>query len=227
MKRTLVVIHSHAAANEMVKLMWPFYKLGGCDLLGVGRTNSKSEWPEPIATENIGIDLLKTWNEHKSDSLCRKLIDTMDVCITNYPDYHNYCIIEWDQIFTSTLPEYSGLFSGLVCHRTSPMCWGDARFKSPLAFIPPWRFDRKDAECLITIGRKMIDEGDIELGTPDIFIGYAVHKAALPYSSIPVYFQCTIDRQEWRDEAREHFRKKDVISIHGIKDAETLNYITG
>lgn len=224
MKDTLLVIHSYRGANEMVKLLWPYYKVSGCDMLGVGRTNAKCEWPEPICNVDIGEDPFRPWCEHKSDNLPRRLIDTLDVCLKQYPQYSDYCIIEWDSIFVKPLPIHTGGLVSVPCGIDN--AWKQQGFKTDIAFLGPWWFDHETAEKCIPVARELIYHGDIEQGTPDFFIGLVALKAKVKYSSIPVCFYNTVDHPRFIADARNHYKSKDIYYIHGIKTPEQLKQIT-
>lgn len=225
MKDTLVVVHSHAAANDMVAILFPHYKTAGCDILGIGRTNSKCIWPEPIPTRDIGIDLFKTWVEHKSDSLPKKLIGTLEVCLSDFPQYNDYCIIEWDSIFVKPLPKHTGGLVSVPCmvdNRITPF----QNMKSNIAFQCPWWFDKPTAEIAIRKGRELIEVGDIEEGTPDHFLGRIVQLSGIKYSPIATFFRMEFETPELIEEARQRYRSKDVFYIHGFKKISQLTSVT-
>lgn len=220
MKKTLLAIHSYAGANHMVSVLWPYYKVAGCDILGIGRTNAQCLWPEAMQTRDIGEDPFKPWSQHQTDNLCRRLIDTLDVCLRDFTQYSDYCIIEWDSIFVKPLPEHSGGFISVPCGVEN---WPG--FKAKVAFLGPWWFDKDSAKKAIDKGRELIANGDIEKGTPDFFIGRVVELTGIPYKAIPVVFQMEFNTPQFIEDARKHYLAKDVYYMHGIKTEQQLKAI--
>jgi hypothetical protein len=45
MSRTLLIVQSHAAGNDITARHWPYYELAGLDIAGIGRTNTDCKWP--------------------------------------------------------------------------------------------------------------------------------------------------------------------------------------
>lgn len=223
MKDTLLAIHSYAGANGMVKLLWPYYKMSGCDILGIGRTNAKCEWPELVPSVDVGEDPFKPWCEHRSDNLPRRLIETLEVCLNDYPQYHDYCIVEWDSIFVKPLESHTGGLVSVPCVVGKP--WKDIGFTSNVSFLGPWWFDKTTALQAIATGRMLLDQGKIEFGSPDFFLGLIADISGFKYSALPVYFQMALDHPRFVGEARQHYQDRDVFYIHGIKTPQMLESV--
>ena len=224
MKRTLVVVHGYEKASHLFPHLYPFWKLGGCDLLGIGHVNTTINWPGDMPFVNVCEDKFSTWNEHNTDVLCQRLVNTFDFLVNYHPEYDDYCIIEWDAIFTKPLPEHPGGLVSTPCGVSEG--YHAMGFLANIAFLTPWWADHATARVIVEEGKKLLAEGKFEKGTPDFFLGLICDRTGFKYSGIPAYIQNTIDHDEWAFEARDRFRDKTINYIHGIKTLHVLNQIT-
>lgn len=221
MGKTLVCIHSYAGANEIVKLLFPYYKVSGCDLLGIGRTNVKCEWSEPIMTVDIGEDPQKYWVKDKTDNLCRRLVDTVIICLLDgrFKDYTDFCIIEYDGIFLKPIPEHQG---GL-CARLAggPM----AGFTASKFFHTPWWFDRKTGSKIVTAGMRLLSQGRFENGSPDVFLGLITDfDKSIEWHDTHTFSVNAFDLKRNVENGRKAIAD-GVWYVHGVKNKEQLDAI--
>ncbi len=73
----------------------------------------------------------------------------------------------------------------------------------------------------------MIADGDIELGSPDCFLGRMTERFSLPISDcpFPVYSRNSLDIPWQLEEAAEAV-KSGAVMIHGVKTAAQLDSLT-
>lgn len=197
----------------MVKRHWPYYRLSGCDILGIGRTNQKCEWPSDI---NYVHDIGESGHVGRGN-LPLRLVTAFEYMATTkqFNGYDRFCLIEADSIFTRPMPAAAKWFSANLACGPAP------GFRGNLGFHCPWIADHMIACAIAGHGYRMIANGDIERGWPDRFIGWLVEKNEIPWSKANTYSRNALDRPEYVEQAREAIRN-GVYHVHGIKTLQQL-----
>lgn len=214
--KLLMAVHSYPGANPIVARHWQYYHNAGADqIIGIGTEGSGCEWPENIPTASIGVN---RYMDGKSDHLCRRFIQTIEECFMNGMEWDHLCIIEYDAIFLKPMPR--DLPAGIVAHLAggTPAGCTCTRF-----YHCPWIMDRETARRVISCGKQMIAERDIELGSPDCFLGKMIDRFSLPITDcpFPVYSRNSLDIPAHLEEAKQAV-KSGAVMIHGVKDAKML-----
>lgn len=212
----LLAVHSYPGANAAVARHFPYYEKAGADqILGIGTEGGGCVWPAVIPTADIGTN---RYMDGKSDHLCRRFIATIEECFANGMEWDHLCIIEYDALFFHALPR--DMPAGITAHRaggTPPGCTCTSFFHCP------WVMDRDTARRIISAGKQMIAERDIELGSPDCFLGKMIDRFNLPITDcpFPVYSRNSLDIPEHLEEAKRAVRDGAVM-VHGVKNVAML-----
>jgi len=218
--KTVLFIHSFQGANDRVKWLWPYYKHSGLDIFGVGRTNTKCEWPEPIPTKDIGEDAYIS-----GANLPLRLVQTFEWFINDplFKDYTHAMVIEWDSIFLGRPPEIEVKIAG-----TMSGMWPDASCVGgghPF-FHCPWWMSRDCAEWFVKAGADALEKRILGCGSPDLFIGKVCHDNQMPVFKLEGTFsKNSLDIPAHQELARSLIRENAVWFVHGIKSREQLNSI--
>ena len=214
--KLLLAIQSYTKANPVVARHWPYYLNAGADEIhGIGTTDGGCVWPEGTVSVEIGA------NRYISGKhLPSRLLDTIQYCLTT--DSSHFCIIEYDVLFFSKIPEWSGIAAHL------------AGFKLPNSqasfFIHnPWLIDRPTAEILLEVGRQLIAKewphGCVE-GSPDCFLAWVCQEANVPvkFDLMKEFSRNSLDLAGSLEDARRA-RLDGCDIIHGVKSQKELDYI--
>lgn len=216
---TLIVILSYAGANEAVARHWPFWERTGCDILGVGREDTKCVFPQRdslLGTIDIGQD----GYVGKGD-LPGRLVRLFEILTTDaaFKPYTNYFITEHDGVILGPLPKR--LQKGMV---TTRACARSPGFRGENCFHPPWWVDRETCAKMAVYGRRMLKAGLNEQGFPDRFMGLMVDLYGIPWFTSNTYTRNTLDREEYIQQARCALAN-GAWFIHGIKTEYQLNAV--
>lgn len=213
-----VLIHSYPGANEVVSRHWDYYKVSGGDLFGIGTNDGKCVWPEPVP-------FINPVDSGYTDVKCRlpqKLVQSFKWFVYDpiFSDYDTCCVIEYDSLFLSRLPDHPG---GLVT-KLAARCPEKWNVKSPFSLHPPWWADRKTSEQIAEFGKRMIADGECENGGPDIFLGLLVSRFNIKWSDTGNgSWSCnSLDMRVRYPEAIKAARHNDCWYIHGLKEPEQL-----
>lgn len=214
--KLLLAIQSYTKANPVVARHWPYYlNAGANEIHGIGTTDGGCVWPEGTVSVEIGA------NRYISGKhLPARLLDTIQYCLTT--DSSHFCIIEYDVLFFSKIPEWSGIAAHL------------AGFKLPNSqasfFIHnPWLIDRPTAEILLEVGRQLIAQewphGCVE-GSPDCFLAWVCQEANVPvkFDLMKEFSRNSLDLAGALEDARKA-RLDGCDIIHGVKSQKELDYI--
>jgi hypothetical protein len=214
--KTALIIQSWAGATEAVKRHWPFYKRSGFELFGVGRTNTRCEWPEPIPTKDIGID-----SYINGDNLPRRLVDTFRWFVEDpiFQSFTHACVIEYDLIFLREPP----VIPAVGAHRAGPNI---PPMRSNSFYHCPWFADREHAKQFVAKGDELLVKGDFELGNPDFMFGLIWQELGVPVEHLDGTFsRNSLDLEPDRKLARILIREGQIWACHGVKTADQLSEI--
>lgn len=212
----ILLVHSYPGANDTVERHYPFWEKCGFDrIIGIGTHGGGCTWPDGMESCLIGRD---TYID--GDALPRRLIDTVHFALT-MSDWNEAAIIEYDTVTLRPFP--IPLPNGFSAHLAGGQPPG---MKCHQFFHNPWIAPRNIWSTVLVAGREMLQQGDIEQGSPDCFIGWLAEKYSIPVfvDAFRSYSQNTIHTPEWIAEARRA-RLDGVHAIHGIKDAQVLKEI--
>ena len=214
--KLLLAVQSYTKANPIVARHWPYYLNAGADEIhGIGTTDGGCVWPEGVVSVEIGA------NRYISGKhLPARLLDTIQYCLTT--DASHFCIVEYDVLFFSKIPEWNGIAAHL------------AGFKLPNSqasfFIHnPWLIDRPTAETLLEVGRQLIAQewphGCVE-GSPDCFLAWVCQEANVPvkFDLMKEFSRNSLDLAGSLEDARKS-RLDGCDIIHGVKSQKELDYI--
>jgi hypothetical protein len=221
--KTALIIQSYAGANATVARHWPYYKRSGFELFGVGRTNTRCEWPEPIPTKDIGED-----SYINGDNLPRRLVDTFRWFIEDpiFKDFTHAMVIEYDTIFLRPPPDDTEIV--LAAHRAGPNI---PPMKSDGFWHNPWWLSKMAAMLFMTEGKLLLDRGENEMGHPDFFFGLVwqfVTKKFIEFKPSHLegtYSRNSLDIPADRIQARDLIRAGAVWAVHGVKTQAQLEEI--
>lgn len=214
-QKLLMAVHGYPGANTTVVRHWPYYQKSGADeIFGISTVGGGCVWPDNIRSMEIGEN---RYIDGKSDHLCRRLLDTLEGFLPL--EWDRLCIVEYDAVFFHPLPR--DLPSGIIAHLSggTPTGCTCSQF-----FHCPWIFDRESAKKTIEVGRQMLADGDIQLGSPDCFLGRMqdVSDIRITDSPFPVYSRNSLDITWQLEEARQAVRS-GVTMVHGVKTEAQLN----
>lgn len=217
--KTALLIQSFPGANATVARHWPFYKLSGLDLFGVGREGNGCVWPEGVkAVKNIGVDSYINGN-----NLPSRLVECFRWFYADaiFLEYTHCMVIEYDGIFCVPPPAPPEVAGHLAGYLMPPM-------KSLKFFHCPWWLSREAAIKFVAKGDELIAAGDYEHGNPDFFFGYVWQVLDIPVLPlVGTYSRNTIDGASSLQECRDLFHTKSMWFFHGVKTEMQLNAITG
>lgn len=213
-QKLLLAIHGYPGANATVVRHWPLYMKAGADeIFGISTLGGGCVWPDFIRSMEIGEN---RYMDGKSDHLCRRLLDTLEGFLPL--EWDRLCIVEYDAVFFHSLPR--DLPPGIIAHLSggTPAGCTCSQF-----FHCPWIFDRESAKRAIEVGRKMIADGDIQLGSPDCFLGRMQDRSEIRITDcpFPVYSRNSLDIP-WQLEEAKQAVKAGAFMIHGVKNEAQL-----
>lgn len=221
--QTLLVIFSHSKANETVRRHWPYYLNSGCDILGVGRTDTHCQWPVPdgrfIGEINVGKESYANGDNH-----IVRFLDTLEHCM-NAPElkkYKAWAFIEYDGVLFAPIPTpridtFYGKRAG----------YKDQGFLGQQYLHTPWIFDRIMAGRVLKAGRAMLQAGLIERGFLDRWFGLMIDLYDLDWkdTGAETYTQNSLDTTEKISDARRAIAA-GCFYVHGIKTESQLKELT-
>lgn len=212
----ILAIQTFKGANDTVWRHYPFYEKCGADrIIGITTLGGKCRWPT-LDQYEIGKD-----SYVDGPHLCERLLDTIDWCLSLRAT--EIIVAEYDTLFFREMPK--PFPSGLVMNRTGG---GGDGFKGAQYYHGPWCMNAETAREVVTVGRDMIMEGEIERGWPDRFIGWLAefHKIPVVDGFFQNYTQNALDRPQFLEEARAAILS-GAHAVHGCKTPAQLEYITG
>lgn len=214
-------IHSCRSADPTVARHWPFYKKSGWPIFGVSCLDTRCQWPEPVPTKAIGIDVYR----HESN-LSRRITDTFRWFLEDdlFKGYSHACVIEYDAIFLRPLPtiyEQVDAAATLAGHSM-------AGYQAEHFFHCPWILSRAGAEAFVKHADTLIKLGHTEHGSPDVFWG-------LVFQTLPdkmgltcltgTYSRNSMDNPSDRIEVNRRIHADECWFVHGIKNEQQLREI--
>lgn len=212
--KTLLIIQGHRTVKSTIERHWSYFKKSGVDLCGAASENSPDLWPEKIPLIDLGPE-----QGRGGDILCRNFIKTLKLFL-NHPDLMEYeavAITEYDTIFCGPIPPFEGGFKAHLAGGPYP------GLKAQNFWHPLWQLDKEMICRVIINGTKMIEEGDVEKGYTDFFVGRMNDRfnyGIKPFTGI--YSQNTMEVPAMQKQCRELIKEGKIWFVHGIKTREQL-----
>jgi len=224
--RMLLILLSYAKANEMVARHWPWYLQADADIMGVGRQDSDTQFPEArlVWTVDIGKDEYVNGANlpdlHVRALSCGLSLTYRDPDMEDEQPYTHFCLTEPDALFFKPPPLHRDGLMATYSGGNSPGFLGTAFFHGP------WYFDRDTADKAVEFGRRMIDRGLIERGFPDRFWGLFCDLYGVKFTPFGkgTYSRNRLDRPEYIKEARQAI-KDGIFYLHGVKTKEEMDAV--
>jgi len=217
MSKTLLIIASHAAAREQVFWTWPYYQIPGWDICGVCPTDSNHHWPAGIAhIWAVGLSGYSTPN------LIKRWVATWEKFLTwpGFDVYSDACFIEYDSFFLAKPPQHNG---GLYTNLAGGGLGGT--FKASRFFHTPWWADRGSAAIIVDEGHRLIEAGEFENGSPDVFLGLIADRR--PELNIFQTETWSCNGNDFQNRKEHALRAIDERSglwfVHGVRTREELD----
>lgn len=212
----ILVVQIHPDVNQAVARHYPLWLNAGFDrIIGTTSRFEGTVWPGDAA------DLIEVgeYGYIAGARLPKKFLGALACGLLHGAD--EIVVIEWDCLLFGTFP--SPLLPGFTSNVTGGP---QAGYKCTRYFHCPWAFTAEAAKAAVIEGQKMIDEGDIEGGTTDCFIGRLVDRLALPVNTgfFRSYSQNAFDLPGSLEAAREAYLA-GAHAIHGCKSQRELNFI--
>lgn len=215
--KVLVVIFSHSGYNVLVERHWPAYLASGCDILGVGRTNTRCIWPKErlVGEINVGEESYASGDNH-----IVRFLDTLEYCLReqSLKDYGAFCFIESDSAFFAPIPppNIDTFYAKLAGYK-------DQGFIGSQYVHTPWMMDRIMGGRILKAGRAMHKAGLIERGFLDRWFGLMIDLYDLDWkdTGASTYTQNTLDSEEKIADAIKAI-SGGAYYCHGIKSPEVL-----
>jgi hypothetical protein len=212
----ILLVHVHPSAEGTTRRHWPYWLRAGYDrIVGITTEGGGCYWPNGD-TVAIGPD-----RYIDGPHLCNRLIRTFEFGVNQGAD--EICVIEHDTVFFKPMP--FPFPAGFTMNRTGGNI---APWKCKEFSHNPWHLDAATARACIEMGDKMIAEGDIEGGNPDLFLGllteYVYPLIRVNDGLFKSYTRNALDQPAHLQEARKAYRDGAHV-IHGVKHAREIDYI--
>lgn len=208
-----IAIHGYPGTGPAAVRHLPYWQKSGADLLiGISTTDGKCEWPEGMESVSIGRNAYID-----GAHLPQRLIDTLRFLLLL--PFDRLAIIEWDCLFFSPLPEFTGM-CGFHAGNQSP------GMRAHRYYHCPWAWDRDTAKLWLAEADKAVKEVADHEASPDVFLGWVAERAGIEVQQPWVGFsRNSLDLSGDLELAREA-RLNGANSMHGVKTERELNYIT-
>lgn len=214
MSKTLLIIHSYAGGHAQLNWTWPHYLTSGWDILGVTPTDASHPWPRGVRS----VSLTENGYIGTSTTLVRRLVATFEYVLRpEFDAYSDFCIIEYDGFFLQKPPQHPGGF------HTSLAGGCIAGFQATRFFHTPWWPDRAAARIIVDAGNKLIAAGELERGSPDLFLGLIVDRTGLPWTQTHTWSVNGGDFTRRRAAAIRPI-KDGIWYLHGIRTKSELEW---
>lgn len=215
--KTVLCVQTYPGANETFLRHMPFYlNAGASEIIAITTDDGGCIVPSGVKEFTTGR------NQYlEGRHLSKRLVDTVAAALGH--DADRIVVMEYDAIFLRAIPDdlEAGIHAVLVGGRYPG-------FKCERFYHCPWIFDRASAQRFVELGKEFIEAGEIEHGSPDMFLGLVTECVDIPVHDLRVsqhsYSVNSLDIPHQRMEARQAI-KDGALSVHGVKDQEQLNFI--
>lgn len=214
MSKTLLVIQSHEGGKSQVDWSFPYYQVPGWDILGVTPIDSKHHWPVGIMPAHVGM------SGYLNEQMIRRLISLIGFLLESerFKDYTDFCIIEYDGVFLRRPDPFTGGFRTRL--GGGPL--GGAKAKQ--FFHTPWHFDRQTATIVEREGRRLIENNEWELYSPDVFLGRIVDLTGIKWTEGNTFSVNGNDFHNRKAEAKKAV-ENGAFYVHGIRHKAELDWL--
>jgi hypothetical protein len=213
--KTLLVIMSYGNAAAQVGWSWKHYQASGFDIMGTCPEDSTHEWPPEV---RLVRDVGK--NGYSSPALIKRWVNTINTVLhsSSCSAYDAFCLTEYDGVFFRQPPEFTG---GLWTHLAGGKL-NQGEMASRFYHTPHW-FDREAGSKILEHGRKLVAEGQFELGSPDVFLGRIIEELKLPYHETNTFSVNggMLEIPEYWEAAKKYVREGGYY-CHGLRKREQL-----
>lgn len=218
MSDTILYVHSHAPRDEQVQWSFPYYQLSGWPIVGVVPENQAHEFPEGALTLKYGKS-----GYVDTPHIIERLLFTLEHFLTQPQEY--CAIIEYDGLFLRK-PPVMPPYQYASPHTVGPMPYAGLKSKFG-GYGQPWMMNKETAKNVIQVGKGLLSVGDIERGSPDMFIGYViVDKLGIKWTPINTFHVNGGALTERMKEA-EHAVRNGAWFVHGFRTQEELEHLKG
>lgn len=211
----ILLVHSCQKANSAVFLHYLYYLQSGCErVVGILTEGGRCKWP---TEDTVAISPDRYID---GPHLPNRLLRTLEFGLAQGAD--EIVVIEYDVLFFHPLPAV--LPKGITMNWTGGNQPG---FKCTRFAHVPWTMDAETAKLVIAEGDKMLAEGDIEGGNPDLFLGRLTDRRPdIPVHSglYPSFTRNSYDIPGDLEKARAAVKAGAVV-CHGIKHEREMTFI--
>ncbi len=180
-------------------------------MIGIGTTDGKCKWPKGMEHVEIGSN-----RYIDGPHLPQRLIDTMRLMLLL--PYDHYVIIEWDCLFFSAMPQFTGMVGYHAGNKLPGM-------RATRFFHVPWGFDYDTGRKFLSKADELIKDASGHEASPDVFFGWVCEEAGIevtqPWDG---FSRNSLDCAGDLDLARDH-RRRGVMALHGCKSEAQLAHI--
>jgi hypothetical protein len=216
MSNTLLAIMSYAKAEEQVNWSWPHYRKSGLPIMGSCPTNSNHRWPNDCEYDQpLGLE------GYSTPELIRRWVGIFNLFTADpmFAKYDAIIVIEYDAVFLKPPPPVP---DGVFTHLAGGNIPG---FKAERFYHCPWAASRSAATVIAEEGRKMIEEGIFEGGSPDFFLGHIIDRRPDLHLYETGTFSVNGGNLTDRKDAAVHALKMGTWFLHGLRTKEELAWI--
>lgn len=137
-----------------------------------------------------------------------------------FAQFTDFCMVESDSVFLRKPESHpGGLFTRLA---GGPV--GGAS-KASKFFHCPWWADRATAQIIVEEGRKMISEGELELCSPDLFLGLLTdRRPEIKVTECNTWSCNGNDLQNRRDQCQKAVQS-GAWHVHGLRTKEEYDWL--
>lgn len=215
---TLLLIAANPSSAQILLRHWPYLKRAGASAIaGASTVNRPGLWPEAVHLIDLGPE-----RGREGNALILNFIRQIKAFLTlpNLAQFTDLLICEQDCIFIKALPKFEGGFWAHLAGGPYP------NLKAQQFYHPPWWMSRDMAKDVVKFGEEMVQDGDVEKGYTDFFIGRMKDRYGLDIKNLPgIYSRNTIEDKSDIDQIRALIKEDRLLMIHGVKTKAKLDEI--
>lgn len=217
--KTLLMVLSHKGCEERVFRHYPYWKVSGFDVVGVGTIGGEHRWPPGMSFTHcctpedgyvkVGYQPLQ-------------LLNTLELFLDT-PEWNRYShvmITHEDSVFIYQVPEKPIIFFATIAG-DCPKSW---KVKPKRFLHVPWWMNRAVARKILDYGNALFESEQFENGSEDVWIARIVEDLAIEVQNGGTW-SCNGDDMKVRMAEARNAIRKGCWFIHGIQTEEQLNKI--